>query len=85
MLRIVYEVEMAYNWFRSIFVIVLFKCHKDVLGSCLQDFYFSYVNVFLHIVQVIQKMTLVEMHVNQSFMLIGCLGPEILVVFWIKG
>ena len=30
-------------------------------------------------------MTSAAMHVNRSLMLMGCLGPEILVAIWMKG
>ena len=39
---------------------------------------------FWHSVQVMQQMTMVEMHVNRSLMLMDCLGPEILLAFWMK-
>ena len=45
---------------------------------------FSHVD-FFHSVQVMQSMTLVEMHVNRTLMLMDCSGFETLMAFWMKG
>ena len=39
---------------------------------------------FWHSVQVMQQMTIVEMQVKRSLMLMDCLGPEILLAFAMK-
>ena len=45
---------------------------------------FSHVD-FLHSVQVMHWMTLVEMYVNRTLMLMDCSGFDTLMAYWMKG